>query len=232
MTAPPVLETLAVLTLLCGAALFCRSLWRLGAALRARRTRGAPYARGQITDRAISLAMTVPVAPAGALALLLALAQGAFQPTAPGDVVRVGRVEAHRAGWARTTVVLTPDPAYPEGRVLQGEIEGARWAISGDFLDWAPGVRWLGLRPAQRVRALLGSADPGGMASGPGAVTVIDAPPRAAVLLLRWARWLPFLTVRRGASSWFAPADRTVGILYATPEGYIADAAASTGGER
>jgi hypothetical protein len=103
--------------------------------------------------------------------------------------------------------------------------------VIGEFLDWAPGVRWLGLRPAHRVEALVGTADPSGTSAGDERRTVIDAPPRAAAFLLRHSRWLPFLVVRRGASTWFTPADRAVIVLYATPDGYMADAAAS-GGDR
>jgi len=151
--------------------------------------------------------------------------------TRPDEAVRVGRIDASRAGWGKTAVRLAPDPLYPERRLLEGEIEGARWAVSGDFLDWAPGVRWLGLRPAHRVRALIGTGDPSGTAPTQRVVT-IDAPPSAARLLLRCSRWIPFLTVRRNASPWIVPAERAVAVLYATPDGYVADTASTGGAQR
>jgi hypothetical protein len=221
----------AIVLLAIGALIFLRSAWRLVLVVRARFTYGAPYRAGQIGDRLLGLVMTLPVAPAGAVLLGVALAQGAFQPTRPGEAVRVGRIDASRAGWGKTAVRLAPDPLYPERRLLEGEIEGARWAVSGDFLDWAPGVRWLGLRPAHRVRALIGTGDPSG--TGPTQrIVPIDAPPSMARLLLRCSRWIPFLTVRRNASPWIVPADRAVAVLYATPEGYVADTASTGGAQR
>jgi hypothetical protein len=218
---------LAAVLLALGALILSRAAWRLVIVVRARFTFGAPYRAGQIGDRLLGLVMTLPVAPLGAVLLWLALAQGAFQPTRPGEAVRVGRLDASRSGWGKTAVRLSPDPLYPERRLLEGEIEGSRWAVAGVFLDWAPGVRWLGLRPAQRVSALIGTGDPSGTAPTQKAVT-IDAPPSAARLLLQWSRWIPFLKVRRNASPWIVPAGRAVAVLYATPEGYLADTA-STG---
>jgi hypothetical protein len=227
---PPLpLVIMSGLLILGGAVLLARSAWRLAVVVRARFTFGAPYAAGQIGDRLFGLVLTLPLVPLGGVLLLLALAQPAFQPTSPGNVVRVGRIDARRAGWSRTAVRLDPDPGYPERRHLEGEIDGARWAVTGVFLDWAPGVRWLGLRPAHRVQALVGTTDPSGTSAGDERRTVIDAPPRAAAFLLGHAHWLPFLVVRRGASSWFTPADRAVVILYATPDGYMGDVAATAG---
>jgi hypothetical protein len=231
MGPPAPLVILAVGLLALGALIVLRAVGRLIIVVRARFTYGAPYRSGQIGDRLLGLVMTLPVAPAGAVLLGLALAQGAFQPTRPDETVRVGRIDASRAGWGKTAVRLAPDPLYPERRPLEGEIEGARWAVAGDFLDWAPGVRWLGLRPAHRVRALIGTGDPSGTSPTRRIVT-IDAPPSAARLLLRCARWIPFLTVRRNASPWIVPAERAVAVLYATPEGYVADTASTGGGER
>lgn len=229
MPPPPVLLTLAALCLVGGLGLALRALRRVAAAWRARVTYGAPYRRGTLADRLLGLLLTLPLIPLGALGLWLALAQAAFQPVMPGSVVRVGRIDASRQGWARTSIRLTPDPGYPEARPLDGSIDGARWAVAGDFLEWAPGVRWLGLRPAQRVRVLLGSPDPNGTAAG-GAIVALDAAPRAAEALLRFARYLPFLRLKREASPWFAPAEKGVVVLYATTDGYLADVAATGGG--
>jgi hypothetical protein len=229
MGPPALLLILALVLVAGGLVLFLRAAWRLQVVARARFTFGAPYSKGQNTDRVLGLLMTLPLAPAGVVLLWLALAQGAFQPTRPDAGVRVGRLDAHRAGWGRTAVSLAPDPLYPERRLLEGEVEGARWAVSGDFLDWAPGVRWLGLVPAHRVGALVGTGDPSGTAPT-ARLVVIDAPPSAARLLLRWSRFVPFLRVRRGASPWFVPAGRSVGTLYATSEGYLADAASTSDG--
>ncbi|HYV85682.1 MAG TPA: hypothetical protein VFB49_07220 [Patescibacteria group bacterium] len=226
MGPPAPLVILAVLLLAAGALILLRAARRLAAVVRARFTFGAPYAAGQITDRLLGLAMTLPVAPLGAALLWLALAQGAFQATRPDEAVRVGRLDASRSGWGRTAVRLSPDPLYPETRLLDGEIEGSRWAVTGEFLDWAPGVRWLGLRPAHRVRALIGTGDPSGTAPKQSTVA-IDAAPSAARLLLRSARWIPFLTVRQGASPWIAAGGRSVAVLYATSAGYLADTAST-----
>lgn len=224
---PPIpLTAIAAILLLGGAVLLLRSLVRLAATVRARFTRGAPYRRGQIGDRLFGLALAALLAPSGAVLLVLALGQAAFQPVHPGEAVRVGQVETSRPGWGRTRVVFTPDPAYPERRSLDGEIEGARWAIVGDYLDWEPGVRWLGLVPAQRVRGLIGAADVGGGAAAGGTQAPIDAMPRMARRLVSWDRWLPVLRVRTVSTPWFPQADRAIAILYATPDGYVTDRAA------
>jgi hypothetical protein len=231
MGPPAPLVILAVLLLGAGALILLRAARRLVLVVRARFTFGAPYRAGQITDRLLGLLMTLPMAPLGAAFLWLALAQGAFQATRPDEAVRVGRLDASRSGWGKTAVRLSPDPLYPETRLLEGEVEGGRWAVTGDFLDWAPGVRWLGLRPAHRVHALLGTGDPSG--TGPAQhLVIIDAAPSAARLLLRSARWIPFLTVRRGASPWILPAGRAVAVLYATSQGYLADTASTSDADR
>jgi hypothetical protein len=231
MAAPGRCEILGAALALLGAVLLGRSLWRLAGDLRARFTYGAPYRKGQIADRALGLLLTLPVLPAGLLLVLLGLAQHAFQPTRPGEPVRVGRIEARRSGWGRTAVRLAPDPLYPEKRLLEGEIAGARWAVAGDFISWAPGVRWLGLQPGHRVRSLIASADSTGLSSGAARPAVpIDALPRAALVLMRLRPYLPVLAVRQGTSSWFEPAGLRIAILYATPEGYVADAVAERGG--
>jgi hypothetical protein len=224
MGAPGRCEIIGAVLVLLGVFLSGRSLWRLVQASRAKFTYGAPYRSGLAADRAFGLFLTLPFAPVGCLLVLLGLGQQAFQETPAGQPVRVGRVEARRSGWGRTRIQLAPDPLYPEQRLLEGEIEGARWAVSGDFISWSPGVRWLGLRPGHRVRSLVASADSTGMSSGASRPIVpIDALPRAASTVLRLRRFLPFLSLRQGTSTWFEPAERRIVILYATREGYVAD---------
>jgi len=225
MPPPMPLTAIAAVLILAGAALFLRSLWRLGAAIRARNTQGVPYHRGQIGDRAFGLVLTLPLAPLGGVMLAIALGQAAFQPVHPGEPVRVGTMEIAKAGWGKTEVRFTPDAAYPEQRVLEGRVEGARWTVVGDFLDWDPGVRWLGLVPAHRVRGLAGAADVTGGAITPARTIPIDAAPEMARRLLAWDDWLPMLRVRTGSASWMPPYERAAAILYVTPEGYVTDRA-------
>ena len=225
MRPPPLLLVLGVLFLLGGLYVALRSLLRLAQVIRASRTFGAPYKRGQIADRAIGFLMSLPLAPCGALLAILALGQAAFQPTSPGAPVKVADLGAERAGWGRTSVTITFDPAYPERRALEGAIDGARWAVIGDFLDWSPGVRFLGLVPAHRVRALAGADDVGGGGARGGRVVPIDAAPRAATWLLALDRWLPMLTVRTGSSPWLPQVEKGRGTLWATPDGYVVDQA-------
>jgi hypothetical protein len=219
------LTAIAAVLLLAGVAILARALARLAAAIRARYTQGAPYRRGQIADRALAAALTLPVAPLGAVMLAIALGQAAFQPVSTTGPVRVGEMEIAKAGWGRTAVHLTPDAAYPESRALAGEVEGARWTVVGDFLDWDPGVRWLGLVPAHRVRGLAGAGDSTGGTVSAARTVPIDAPPRLARQLLAWDRYLPMLRVRTGSASWMPPSSRAVAILYVIPEGYVADRA-------
>jgi len=226
MTPPIPLTAIASGLVLVGTFLLARSLWRLGAAIRARSTYGAPYHSGRIGERLFAALLTLPIAPLGAVLLVIALGQAAFQPVRPVEVIRVGEMEFGRAGWGRTMVRLSPDPAYPEGRVLEGSVEGARWAVVGDFLDWDPGVRWLGLVPAHRVRGLAGAGDVSGGGITAARTVPIDALPRMARRLLAWDRFLPMLRVRTGSTSWMPPSERAVAILYVTPEGYITDRAA------
>jgi len=226
MTPPMPLTAIAAGLLLAGTALLARSLWRVAAAVRARSTYGAPYHHGRIGERAFAALLTLPVAPVGAALLAIALGQAAFQPVRPAEAIRVGQLEFAKSGWGRTMVRLTPDPAYPESRALEGAVEGARWAVVGDFLDWDPGVRWLGLVPAHRVRGIAGAGDVTGGAITAARTVPIDAPPRMARRLLAWDRFLPMLRVRTGSTAWMQPAERAVAILYVTPEGYITDRAA------
>jgi hypothetical protein len=220
-------EIIGALILLLGVALLARVLWRVAQVVRARFTQGAPYRRGQIADRLLGIPFVLPIPLIGAGLVFLGLAQTAFQPTRAIDAVQVGRVEAVRGGWGRTRIRLSPDPSYPERRLLEGEIDGARWALVGEFIDFAPGIRWLGLRPGHRVRALVGSADVSGTSPSATSTRVtIDALPRAAGWLLRVARYLPFLKVREAGSAWYGPAERRIVMLYATTDGYLADGVA------
>lgn len=223
MKPPAILLGLAAILLLGGGLLFLRTLGRLAKTIRARATYGAPYREGMIADRLLGFVMTWPLPLVGVLCAFLALAQAAFQPVGGGDPVRVGRLEAKRASWGKTAVILSPDAAYPGTRELEGEIEGSRWAVEGDFVDWDPGVRWLGLVPGHRVRALLGTRDPSGTSPKSALRATLDVLPRATDTLLRYARFVPFLKVRRGTSEWYPPAERRLLILYATPDGYIGD---------
>jgi len=226
MTTTMPLTAIACGFLLVGIVLFTRSLWRLGVAVRARLTYGAPYHSGWIGERLFATLLTLPIAPLGAVMLVIALGQAAFQPLSRIDAIRVGQMEFSTAGRGGTTARLTLDPAYPEDRVLQGSVEGARWAVVGDFLDWDPGVRWLGLVPAHRVRGLAGAGDVSGGAITAARTVPIDALPGMARRLLAWDHYLPMLRVRTGSTPWMPPSERAVAILYVTPGGYITDRAA------
>lgn len=223
MRPPPLLLILGVLFLAGGLYVVARSLLRLLQSLRASRTFGAPYKRGQIADRFVGLLMALPLPPCGALLLVLALGQSAFQPTVTGQPLKVAELDVSRAGWGTTGVRLQPEPGYPEGRTLEGTIEGARWAVVGDFLDWSPGVRFIGLVPAHRVRALAGASDVGGGGTRGQREVAIDAAPRMARCLLALDRWLPMLKVHEGSTPWLAPVERGRAVLYATTEGYLVD---------
>lgn len=218
------LELFAAVLLLAGAVLCLRGTLRLARAVRSKFTYGAPYREGMIADRALGLAMEIPVLIAGLALGFLALAQAGYQEV--GGTVRVAQVNAHRTGWGKVGVRVAPDPRYPVQRVLEGEISGARWAIVGDFVSWSPGVRWLGLRNGHRVRFLLGTNDTTGLTSSAKVDReLLDPLPWAARRLARWDRLLPFMTVREEASPWLPLADRQVMVLYATAAGYVADIA-------
>ncbi|OLD65263.1 MAG: hypothetical protein AUI47_02540 [Acidobacteria bacterium 13_1_40CM_2_68_5] len=151
------LEILAALISTAGIVLCARGSWRLLQAVRARFTYGAPYRSGTIQDRLLGLLLEIPVLLFGAGLAFVALAQADFQPSE--TTVRVGQIEARRSGWAKVSVRLVPDPLYPSGRLLEGEIVGARWAVAGDFITWDRSVKWLGLRDGHRVRYLIGAND-------------------------------------------------------------------------
>ena len=219
------LEVLALLLTAAGLLLCGRGAWRLVAATRARLTYGAPYRRGQIADRLTGLLMAAPVLAAGVALMLLSFAQAAFQPV--GSTVRVGRLEARRSEWGRVAVRFVPDPLYPADGAREGEVSGARWALGGDFVTWSGSVRWLGLRDGHRVRYLIGTSDSTGTTpAGRSETTEIDRLPAAARRLVRLAPYLPFVTVRTEASSWFPPTGRRTMILYATGAGYVGESAA------
>ncbi len=221
------LEFLAALISITGVILCARGAWRLLQALRARFTYGAPYRSGTIQDRLLGLLLEIPVLLIGAALAFVALAQAAFQ--ASETTVRVGQIEAHRSGWARVAVRLVPDPLYPSSRLLEGEIDGARWAVAGDFITWDRSVKWLGLRDGHRVRYLIGVNDTTGTTrSDRIARTQIDALPAAAARLLTLTRVLPFLKVSTETSSWFPIADRQVMVLYAIGQGYLAEVASES----
>lgn len=197
----------------------CSRLWK---SLRAKYTYGAPYCSGTIADRLSGLALRVPVLLIGLGLGGLALGQSAFHPSDP--LSRVGRLEARRAGWGRTAVRFEPDPLYPDDRVLEAEIEGARWAIAGTFVGWSPSLEWLGLRDGHRVHQLVGTRNTTGFTpEGSGTRTTLSPLPRTAAALVAFDRYLPFLTVSTLTSAWLPPAERQVLVLYATEEGYLAE---------
>jgi len=223
------LEVFAVLVSVAGIALCARGSWRLLQALRARFTYGAPYRSGTIQDRLLGLLLEIPVLLLGAALAFLALAQADFQPSE--TTVRVGQIEARRSGWAKVSVRLAPDPFYPSGRLLQGEIVGARWAVAGDFISWDRSVKWIGLKDGHRVRYLIGANDTTGTTpSNRIERTLLDPLPTAAARLLSLTRFIPFLKVRSETSSWFPIVDRQVMVLYAIGPGYLAETASESGG--
>ena len=143
--------------------------------------------------------------------------------------MRVGQVEARRSGWASVRVRLVPDPLYPSGRVMDGEIGGARWAVVGDFIAWDRDLKWLGLHDGHRVRYLIGVNDTTGTTRSDRIVrTQIDPLPAAAARLLSLTRFLPFLKVSTETSTWFPIADRQVMVLYAIGQGYLAEVASES----
>lgn len=218
------LEILAGLVIAAGLALSVRGLFRLAAAIRARFTLGAPYHSGMIGDRMFALGLEIALLAFGAGLGFLALAQAGFQ--ADESTARVGQVEARRDGWARVSVRMIPDPLYPAGRMLEGEISGARWAFVGDFITWEPGLKWIGLHDGHRVRDLIAAADTTGTTRADRIEHVpFDPPPAATRVLLKIARFLPFLTVRTETSDWFPVTDRQVMVLYAIGPGYLAETA-------
>jgi hypothetical protein len=222
------LEIIAALVSIAGVVLCARGSWRLIRAVRARFTYGAPYRSGTIQDRLFGLLLEIPVLLLGAGLAFLALAQAGFQPNEM--TVRVGQIEARRSGWARVSVRLVPDPFYPSGRILEGEIGGARWAVAGDFITWERGIKWLGFRDGHRVRSLIGTNDSTGTTPvGRVERTPLDPLPAAAERLLSVAGYLPFLKVHTETSSWFPLADRQVLILYAIGPGYLAEVASESG---
>jgi hypothetical protein len=223
-TGPGRLEILAAVVTIAGLVLCARGGWRLVRTIRARFTYGAPYRRGMVQDRLLTLLMEIPILLAGAALGFMALGQAAFQPE--GVTVRVGQIEARRSGWGRMSVRLVPDPFYPGRRILEGEISGARWAIAGDFISWSRGVQWLGFEDGQRVRYLIGTPDTTGTSPPDrGETTVIDALPGAAFRLVAMAPFIPFLRVTQESSGWLPLAEHQVITLYAIGPGYVAEVA-------
>jgi len=219
------LAVIATIVTLGGLLLCLQGAWRLARTVRARFTYGAPYKRGMVQERLLTLLMEIAVLLVGATLGFLALGQAAFQPE--DGTVRVGQIEAHRSEWGKVRVRLVPDPFYPGGRVLEGEVTGARWAIAGDFISWDRSVKWLGFRDGHRVRYLLGTPDTTGMTPAErGETTILDTLPGAAFRLLATAPYIPFLRARRESSPWFPVAERQVMTLYAAGPGYLADVAA------
>jgi hypothetical protein len=197
----------------------CTRLWR---SMRAKYTYGTPYRSGTIADRLSGLALRVPVLLIGLALAGLALGQSGFQPS--DRLTRVGRLEARRADWGKTAVRFEPDALYPDDRVLEAEIEGARWAIAGTFIDWSPSLEWLGLRGGHRLHHLVGTRNTTGFTPEERGATAILTPlPHAAGTLVALDRYLPFLTVSTLTSAWLPPAERQSLAIYATEEGYLAE---------
>lgn len=221
---PGRLEVIAAILTIGGLILCARGTWCLAQAIRARSTYGAPYRRGTVQDRLLGLLLEIPVLALGLSLGWLALGQASFQPNE--KTVRVGQVEARRAGWGKVGVRFVPDPLYPLDAVLEGEVSGARWALAGDFIAWDRGVKWLGFRDGHRLRYLLGTNDSTGLTpAARGDRAVLEPLPPAARRLVALDRYLPFLTVRTETSPWFPLADRQVMVLYAIGPGYLADMA-------
>jgi hypothetical protein len=221
---PGRIEIFSAVLILTGAILLLRSAGRLLSVTRARFTYGAPYREGMIVDRLLGLAMTLPVLLLGLGLAFLAWGQWGFQSNE--GTIRVAQIEARRSDWGKVSVRVVPDPRYPVHEPLQGEVAGARWAVAGDFITWSPGVRWLGLHNGHRVRYLIGTRDTTGTSPTLGDQThEIDRLPPGAAVLVRAARYIPFLTVRVEASPWFPITGHQVMTLYAIGPGYLADVA-------
>jgi len=221
------LELISALVSIAGIVLCARGSYRLARSVGARFTYGAPYRSGTIQDRLLGLLLEIVVLLLGLVLGFLALGQADFQPDA--STARVGQIEARRAGWAKVSVRLVPDPLYPSSRVMEQEITGARWAVVGDFITWDRDLRWLGFRDGHRVRYLIGANDTTGMTRADRVErALLDPLPRAAARLLSVARYLPFLEVRSETSSWFPVTDRQVMVLYAIGTGYLAEVASET----
>lgn len=226
---PGRLEIIAAMVLIAGVVLCARGSWRLATAMRGRFTYGAPYRHGTIQDRLLGLVLEIPILLLGAALGFLALGQADFQ--ANEKPIRVGRIEARRAGWGKIRVRFIPDPLYPGRQVREGEIAGARWAVVGDFITWDAGVKWLGFTDGHRVRYLFGTNDTTGLTPElQSDKTVLEPLPGAAFRLLSMARYIPFLTVRTESTRWFPLADAQVMVLYAIGPGYLVDSAASGSG--
>jgi len=222
------LEIIAAIVSFAGLVLCARGTFRLVQSVRARFTFGAPYRSGTIQDRLLGLLLEIVVLLLGAALAFLALGQAAFQPNE--TTVRVGQIEARRSGWASVRVRLVPDPLYPSGRVMDGEIGGARWAVVGDFIAWDRDLKWLGLHDGHRVRYLIGASDTTGMTRTDRVErAVFDPLPGAAARLLSVARFIPFLKVRSESSTWFPVTERQVMVLYAIGPGYLAEVASESG---
>lgn len=220
---PERLEILAAILMSVGVLLCGFSTWRLARAVRACYTWGAPYRRGQIADRLVALLLTFPVLLAGLAFVFLAVAQSAFQLSE--TTTRVGLVATRRSSHNRVAMRFVPDERYPGRQVLEGEVIGARWAVAGDFIDWDPSVRWLGLRSGHRLRYLLGTPDAGGLSRERDDPAVLEPLPPAAAALTRLAPFIPYVNLRTETSSWYPPAEREVRVLYAVGSGYIAELA-------
>jgi len=221
------LEIIAAFVSIAGLLLCARGSWRLIQSIRARFTYGAPYRSGTIQDRLFGLLLEIPILLIGAALAFLSLAQSAFQTNEA--TVRVGQIEARRSGWAKASVRMVPDPLYPVARVLEGEIGGAKWAVTGDFLTWEPGIKWLGFHDGHRVRSLIGTNDSTGLTpAGRVERTQLDSLPFAAARLVSAARFLPFLRIRTETSTWFPVADHQVMVLYAIGPGYLAEVASES----
>lgn len=223
------LGVFGVLLLVLGVLLFVGSATRLYRAIRAKHTYGAPYRDGTASDRFVALLIVSPITLVGMTMFALALAQAGLQRV--GGTVRVGQMEVGRPGWASTAVRILPDSDYPERRVLEGKVSGARWAIAGTFVTWAPGVRWLGLRNGHRVTQLVGTQNTTGMTGEEQLDTdVLDSLPLMTRGLVLVDPYVPFLTVYTAFSPWYSPTEKRSMVLHAYEAGYMAEDLQGEGG--
>ncbi len=225
------LALLAIVISACGLLLTVSGSLRLGRAVRARASTGAPYRPGTIHDRFTGLLLRLPVLLVGLALGGLAVCQSAFQSTA--EMARIGRLESRKAGWGRTAVTFRPDPLYIDDRELEGEIAGARWAVAGIFVEWSPSLRWLGLRNGHRIHHLVGTPNTTGTTPESRGETAVLVPlPRAARALVACDPFIPWLDVRTRASRWFPQASGPAMLLYVTAEGYHAETIPGAGAGR
>jgi hypothetical protein len=181
--------------------------------------KGRAYLKGSATDYLVFALGSLCITLAGGFLLAASVLQGGLQ--AYDGTVEIGSVRAESREGGRMHLTFDLTEAHPVRQRLEADLQGARWALQGEFLRWRGVPRWLGFASAHRVEAALASNQAMGSPDRPeDHRTPVAGTYEPWYLTSRHPRWVPMAAVQSLRTPWLAAEGATFKIV-ATDEGYV-----------